>query len=206
MMYGYIRVSTDKQTMENQRFEILKFADEKKLHIDRWIEETISATKKLSDRKLGALIERMHEDDMLIVSELSRLGRSLLEVMSILHTLMERDVKVFTTRGRYELGNNISSKVLAFAFALSAEIERSMISSRTKEALARKKSEGKRLGRPKGKLSATTKLTGKDDLIREYLAKEIPVSVIARLLSVHRLTVRNYIRTRKLQQPATQKL
>ena len=206
MMYGYIRVSTDKQTMENQRFEILKFADEKKRHIDRWIEETISATKKLSDRKLGALIERMHEDDMLIVSELSRLGRSLLEVMSILHTLMEKDVKVFTTKERYELGNNISSKVLAFAFSLSAEIERSMISSRTKEALARKKSEGKRLGRPKGKLSATTKLTGKDDLIREYLAKEIPVSVIARLLSVHRLTVRNYIRTRKLQQPATQKL
>jgi DNA invertase Pin-like site-specific DNA recombinase len=125
--------------------------------------------------------------------------------MSILHTLMEKDVKVFTTKERYELGNNISSKVLAFAFSLSAEIERSMISSRTKEALARKKSEGKRLGRPKGKLSATTKLTGKDDLIREYLEKKIPQSVIARLLNVHRLTVRNYIRTRKLQKPAAEK-
>ena len=203
MIYGYIRVSTDKQTTENQRFEILKFADEKKLSIDRWIEETISATKKLSDRKLGALIERVHEDDILIVTELSRLGRSLLEVMSILHTLMEKDVKVFTTKEHYELGNNISSKVLAFAFSLSAEIERSMISSRTKEALARKKSEGKRLGRPKGKLSVTTKLTGKDDLIREYLEKKIPQSVIARLLNVHRLTVRNYIRTRKLQKPAS---
>jgi putative DNA-invertase from lambdoid prophage Rac len=203
MIYGYVRVSTDKQTTENQRFEILKFADEKKLSIDRWIEETISATKKLSDRKLGALIERVHEDDILIVTELSRLGRSLLEVMSILHTLMEKDVKVFTTKEHYELGNNISSKVLAFAFSLSAEIERSMISSRTKEALARKKSEGKRLGRPKGKLSTTTKLTGKDDLIREYLEKKIPQSVIARLLNVHRLTVRNYIRTRKLQKPAS---
>jgi DNA invertase Pin-like site-specific DNA recombinase len=174
-----------------------------KLSIDRWIEETVSSTKKLSDRKLGALIERMHEDDILIVSELSRLGRSLLEVMSILHTLMEKDVKVFTTKERYELGNNISSKVLAFAFSLSAEIERSMISSRTKEALARKKSEGKQLGRPKGKLSSLTKLTGKDDLIREYLEKKIPQSVIARLLNVHRLTVRNYIRTRKLQKPAS---
>lgn len=203
MIYGYIRVSTDKQTTENQRFEILKFADAKKLSMDRWIGETISATKKLSDRKLGALIERMHEDDILIVTELSRLGRSLLEVMSILHTLMEKDVKVFTTKEHYELGNNISSKVLAFAFSLSAEIERSMISSRTKEALARKKSEGKRLGRPKGKLSTTTKLTGKDDLIREYLEKKIPQSVIARLLNVHRLTVRHYIRTRKLQKPAS---
>ena len=176
---------------------------EKSVPIERWIEETVSATKKLSDRKLGALIERMHEEDILIVTELSRLGRSLLEVMSILHTLMEKDVKVFTTKERYELGNNISSKVLAFAFSLSAEIERSMISSRTKEALARKKSEGKRLGRPKGKLSSVTKLTGKDDLIREYLAKNIPQSVMARLLGVSRLTVRHYIRTRKLLKPAS---
>jgi putative DNA-invertase from lambdoid prophage Rac len=202
MIYGYIRVSTDKQTTENQRFEILKYADERELHVDRWIEETISATKKLSDRKLGALIERMREEDILIVTELSRLGRSILEVMSILHTLMGKDVKVFTTKERYELGNNISSKVLAFAFSLSAEIERSMISSRTKEALARKKSEGKRLGRPKGKLSSVTKLTGKDNLIREYLDKKIPQSVMARLLGVSRLTVRHYIRTRKLQKPA----
>jgi DNA invertase Pin-like site-specific DNA recombinase len=104
MIYGYIRVSTDRQTAENQRFEILKFAHEKKLSVGRWIEETVSSTKKLSDRKLGALIETMHEDDILVVSELSRLGRSLLEVMSILHTLMEKDVKVFTTKERYELG------------------------------------------------------------------------------------------------------
>ena len=201
MIYGYIRVSTDKQTTDNQRFEILKYADEKKLSIDEWIEETISATKHLSHRKLGRLLDAMQPDDVLIVTELSRLGRSLLEVMSILHTLMEKEVKVFTTKERYELGNNISSKVLAFAFSLSAEIERSMISSRTKEALARKKSEGMRLGRPKGRLSSVTKLSGKDDLIREYLDKKIPQSVIARLLNVHRLTVRNYIRTRKLQNP-----
>jgi putative DNA-invertase from lambdoid prophage Rac len=202
MIYGYIRVSTDKQTTENQRFEILKYAHEKHLRVNKWIEETISATKHLSQRKLGTLLQTMHEDDILIVTELSRLGRSLLEVMSILHTLMGKEVKVFTTKERYELGNNISSKVLAFAFSLSAEIERSMISSRTKEALARKKSEGKRLGRPKGKLSSVTKLTGKDDLIREYLDKNIPQSVIARLLNVNRLTVRHYIRTRKLQAPS----
>jgi putative DNA-invertase from lambdoid prophage Rac len=107
-----------------------------------------------------------------------------------------------TTKKGYELGNNISSKVLAFAFSLSAEIERSMISSRTKEALARKKREGKRLGRPKGRLSSVTKLSGKDDLIREYLEKKIPQSVIARLLNVHRLTVRNDMLTRKLQKPS----
>src|SRR6266496_5359105 len=171
MNYAYIRVSTDRQTTENQRFEILKFADEKNLKIDKWLEETVSGTKKVTDRKLGELIQTLTKGNRLIVTELSRLGRSLLEVMSILHTLMEKSVQVYTTKERYELGNNISSKVLAFAFSLSAEIERSMISSRTKEALARKRSEGKRLGRPKGKLSAVTKLSGKDDLIREYLER-----------------------------------
>jgi putative DNA-invertase from lambdoid prophage Rac len=198
MIYGYIRVSTDKQTTENQRFEILKYADEKNLRINTWIEETVSSTRKLSERKLGSLLLEMKRGDILLVSELSRLGRSLMEVMSILHTLMEKNVKVFTTKERYELGNNINSKVLAFAFSLSAEIERSMISTRTKEALARKRSEGMRLGRPKGRLSTVTKLTGKDDLIREYLQKKIPQTVIARLLNVNRLTVRNYIITRKL--------
>lgn len=128
MIYAYIRISTDKQTTENQHFEILKFADEKKLAIDRWVEETVSSTKRVSDRKLENLIEGIDRSDTLIVTEMSRLGRSLLEVMSILHKLMEKQVRVFTCKERYELGNNINSKVLAFAFSLSAEIERTMIS------------------------------------------------------------------------------
>lgn len=198
MIYAYIRVSTDKQTTENQRYEILKFADEKKLAVNSWIEETVSGTKKVEERKLGTLINQMTKEDVLLVTELSRLGRSLMEVMSILHRLMEKQVKVYTAKERYELGNNINSKVLAFAFSLSAEIERSMISSRTKEALARKKSEGLRLGRPKGRLSTKTKLTGKETVIQELLQKKISQSAIARILDVHRLTVRNYINSRKL--------
>lgn len=200
MIYAYIRVSTDKQTTENQRFEILKFADEKKLAVDTWIEETISSTKKLDERKLGALVQQMGKDDVLLVTELSRLGRSIMEVMSILNVLMEKQVKVFTAKERYELGNNINSKVLAFAFSLSAEIERSMISSRTKEALARRKSEGKQLGRPKGRLSTTVKLTGKDDVIKELLRKKISDSAIARILEVNRITLRNYVNSRGLRE------
>src|SRR5689334_25022072 len=107
---------------------------------------------------------------------------------------MEKEVKVFTTKERYELENNISSKVLAFAFSLSAEIERAMISQRTKEALARKRSEGQRLGRPKGSRAKTTKLTGKDAVIKELLAKQISVSGIARILGVHRGTVALHIK------------
>ena len=192
MIYAYIRVSTDKQTTENQRFEILKFVDGRKLSVGSWVEETVSATKPLSQRRLGTLIPNLAKGDVLIVSELSRLGRSLMEVMSILHGLMERNVKVYTVKEGYELGESINAKVLAFAFSLSAEIERSMISSRTREALARKRSEGKRLGRPKGSLARTTKLTGQETAIRELLTKRVSQSAIARILGVHRLTVRTF--------------
>lgn len=198
MIYAYIRVSTDKQSIENQRFEILKFADEKKLSINHWIEETISSTKKLQDRKLSSLIEKLKSKDVLILSELSRLGRSIMEVMSILNLLMEKGIKVFTTKEHYELGNNINSKVLAFAFSLAAEIERSMISQRTKDALARKRSEGKILGRPKGTLSKKTKLTGKEATIKELLSKRVAVAAIARILEVDRLTLTHFIKTRNL--------
>jgi len=102
-------------------------------------------SKRLDDRQLGQLLSQLQADNILIVTELSRIGRSILEAMSILHRIMETEAKVFTTKEHYELGNTISSKVLAFAFSLSAEIDRSIISSRTKEALARKKSEGVQL-------------------------------------------------------------
>ncbi|MCO6478978.1 MAG: master DNA invertase Mpi family serine-type recombinase [Phaeodactylibacter sp.] len=198
MIYAYIRVSSDKQSVENQRFEILKYADEQKLQIDTWIEETVSSRKKVSERKLGKVLSKLQEDDILIVSELSRLGRNLMEVMSILHDCMEKEVKVFTIKERYELGNNLNSKVLAFAFSLSAEIERQLISQRTKEALARRKIEGKKLGRPKGSLSKKTKLTGKEDEIRELLSKNISYSAIGRIMGVNRVTVKNFVESRNL--------
>jgi putative DNA-invertase from lambdoid prophage Rac len=199
MIFAYIRVSTDQQTVENQKFEVLKFADQKKIHVGEWIEETISGTKKYQDRKLGKLLQSLKKEDILIVSELSRLGRNLMEVMSILHDCMEREIKVYAIKEGYELGNNINSKVLAFAFGLSAEIERTLISQRTKEALARRKSEGQTLGRPKGSLSKETKLTGKEEEIKDLLRKKVSVSAIGRILGVHRLTVDNFIKTRKLR-------
>jgi len=199
MIYAYIRVSTDKQSVENQRFEILKYADVQKITIDKWVEETVSSRRKLNDRLLGQTLEQLEESDILIVSELSRLGRNLMEVMSILHTCMDREVKVHTIKEQYELGNNINSKVLAFAFSLSAEIERQLISQRTKEALARKKSEGMKLGRPKGSLSKVTKLTGKEEEIKMLLEKKISYSGIGRILGVNRLTVKHFVENRNLQ-------
>lgn len=151
MNYGYIRVSTDKQTVENQRFEISRFCAGKKIAIDGWIEETISGTKNYNKRELGKLLKKVRAGDLIICAELSRLGRSLFMIMEILSLCMNKQCRVWTIKDGYRLGDDIQSKVLAFAFGLSAEIERDLISCRTKEALARKKAEGVRLGRKIGR-------------------------------------------------------
>ena len=159
MIYGYIRVSSDKQTVENQRFEINNFCERNKLVIDGWIEETISGTKSYNKRELGKLLKRVQKDDLIICAELSRLGRNLFMIMEILNICMTKECRVWTIKDNYRLGEDIQSKVLAFAFGLSAEIERNLISQRTKEALARKKAEGITLGRPKGRKSSPEKYT-----------------------------------------------
>lgn len=196
MIYGYIRVSTDKQTVENQRYEINQFCERSSFVVDKWIEETISGTKQLQDRKLGKLLNRMKRGDVMICSELSRLGRNLLMIMGILNECMNRDIQVWTIKDNYRLGSDINSKVLAFAFGLSAEIERNLISQRTKEALARKKAEGVILGRPVGRKSSKTKLTGQEKKIHELLEKKVSYSAIGRILGVHRLTVSSFVKER----------
>ena len=196
MIYGYIRVSTDKQTVDNQRYEINQFCDRQEMVIEKWIEETISGTKNVEDRKLGKLLKRMKKGDILICSELSRLGRNLLMIMGILNECMNKDIQVWTIKDNYRLGSDINSKVLAFAFELSAEIERNLISQRTKEALARKKTERVVLGRPKGKKSSKTKLTGKEQKIKELLDKKVSYSAIGRILGVHRLTVSAFVKSK----------
>lgn len=193
MNYGYVRVSTDRQTVENQRFEILRFSKDNDFKVDRWIEETISGTKSVEERKLGKLLSRMQRGDVLICAELSRLGRNLMMIMSILNCCMERGIQVWTIKDNYRLGNDIHSKVLAFAFGLSAEIERNLISQRTKEALARKKAEGFILGRPKGSKSRFKKLAGKEEEIRELLRQHYSKSAIARKYRVHRITLNTFI-------------
>lgn len=196
MIYGYIRVSTDKQTVENQRYEINQFCDRQEMVIEKWIEETISGAKNVEDRKLGKLLKRMKKGDILICSELSRLGRNLLIIMGILSECMNKDIQVQTIKDNYRLGSDINSKVLAFAFGLSAEIERNLISQRTKEALARKKAEEVVLGRPKGKKSSKTKLTGQEQKIKELLDKKVSYSAIGRILGVHRLTVSAFVKSK----------
>ena len=146
MIYGYVRVSTDKQTAENQKYEINKFCEKAKIKIDYWVCETISGTTDFQKRKLGKLLKKTKSGDILICSEISRLGRSLLQIMAILNICIQKQAQVWTIKDNFRLGLDIQSKVLAFAFSLSAEIERNLISQRTKEALARLKADGKKTG------------------------------------------------------------
>lgn len=196
MNYGYIRVSSDKQTVENQRFEIENFCQKQKIGIDGWIEETISGTQNYNKRELGLLLQKVKKDDLIICAELSRLGRNLFMIMEILNVCMTKECKVWTIKDNYRLGDDIQSKVLAFAFGLSAEIERNLISQRTKEALARKKAEGVILGRPKGRKSSKVKLSGKEEVIRVLLEQNVSKSEIARIFKVNRMTVDSFIKSR----------
>ena len=195
MTYGYIRVSSDKQTVENQRFEINNFCERQKLKIDGWIEETISGTKNYNKRQLGKLLNRVQKDDLIICAELSRLGRNLFMIMEILNICMNKECRVWTIKDNYRLGDDIQSKVLAFAFGLSAEIERNLISQRTKEALARKKAEGVVLGRPKGRKSSPDKykLSGKEILIQELIKNGTSYRKIAKICKVDRNTLARFI-------------
>lgn len=199
MNYGYIRVSSDKQTVENQRFEIENFARNNGICIDGWIEETISGTKNYDKRKLGMLLKKVKKDDLIICAELSRLGRNLFMIMEILNLCMTKECKVWTIKDGYRLGEDIQSKVLAFAFSLSAEIERNLISQRTKEALARKRAEGVVLGRPKGRKSSKVKLTGQEEVIRTLLKQNVSKCEIARIFHVNRMTVAAFINNNGLQ-------
>ena len=190
---GYIRVSTDKQTYKHQRFEIEEYAKNQGLKIDDWIEETISSRKALKNRKLGVLLENLQENDILITCEISRLGRSLLEVMRILETCLSKNCQVWTLKENYRLGNDIQSKVLAFAFSLAAEIERNLISQRTKSSLANLKASGKKLGRPFSAESKKLKLSKNAKKVQNLLSKGISKSQIAKILGVQRSTLRRFI-------------
>jgi len=194
MIYGYIRVSTDKQTVENQRFEITNYTKQINLHIDEWIEETISGTVSPKKRNLGKLLAKTVKGDIIICSELSRLGRNMFMIMSILNELMEKGIKIYTVKEGYKLGDDLSSKVLAFAFSISAEIERTLISERTTEALRLRKAEGIHVGRPIGKKNSTYKLSSHEKEILSMIEDGYSRKYIIEYFGVSTATFYNFLR------------
>ena len=190
MIYGYIRVSTDKQTVENQRFEINNFLKLQNLNADSWIEETISGTKNYDKRQLGKLLKKLQANDILVCTEISRLGRSLFMVMEILNICMKKNCRVWTIKDNFRLGDDIQSKVLAFAFGLSAEIERNLISQRTKEGLVSAKARGRNGGRP-------SKQNAKGDVVKALADSGMKIVDIVKETSLSRSTVNRILRENK---------
>ena len=198
MIIAYIRCSTSKQQTSHQIREIKEYAKKHNIKIDEFVEETISSRKPLNKRKLGKVLEELKNGDIIIATEISRLGRSLLEVMGILESCLTKDCQVITIKENYHLGNDIQSQVLAFAFGLSAQIERQLISQRTKMSLDNKKAQGVKLGRPIGAESKKLKLSKNMKRIQDLLKQGMPKAQIARIFGVQRMTLSRFIDRMKI--------
>ena len=192
MVIGYLRVSTGKQHPANQKDEIKRFAEKKNIGIDRWVIEIASGSKSEKERKLGRLLKTMRSGDILIVTEISRLSRTLTEIMSIMGKCLEKGIVLYTTKEGYTFDDTINSKVLCFAFGLVAEIERNLISMRTKEALALRKAEGVVLGRRKGSITKTKILIENKAAVMDLLCSGKNIGEVCRIFNVSRDTFRKF--------------
>ena len=188
MITGYLRVSTGKQHLANQQDEIRRFAQSRNWTVDNWVTEVVSGRKNERERKLGALLRRLNPHDNLIVTEVSRLSRTLTDVMAIMGKCLKKRINLFSTKEGYSFDNSINSKVLCFAFGLVAEIERNLISMRTREALALRKAEGKVLGRRKGSYTKFNILTENQQQIIRMLNQDQSIADICRRFDLSRDT------------------
>ena len=192
-VFAYIRVSTQMQTYASQRYEIEMYCRRNNLVVDEWINESVSGTVAIEKRILGSLLERMDKGDVLICTELSRLGRNMLMIMGVLNVCSEKGISIHSIKDHFDLTDSINSKIIAFAFALAAEIERSLISQRTKEALAVKKLEGVKLGRPPGSSKKKVTFCKDYDRILAMKSEGKSISFIAKAYGIHRNTLKRYL-------------
>ena len=194
MVVAYLRVSTEKQFLANQREELLRFAEKNGLQIDKWYTETVSGSVRSKDRKLSGVLNRMQRGDSLIVTEISRLSRTMLEIMTILNSCIKKEIVLYSTKEGYVFQNDMNSKVLGFAFGLMAEIERNLISMRTKEALARRRQEGVKLGRKKGTCPAMRVLRENKRRLIKDAQRGVSCSELARQMGVFRTTMHRFLK------------
>lgn len=177
--FSYLRVSTLEQDTEKNKLEILKFANGKKLGNVEFIEEQISGKANFKKRQLGALLEKMQKGDILIVPELSRIARSITQIFEVIEIVKEKEITLYSLKENFcSNDKSITSTVATTIFALVAQIERDLISLRTKEALASKKASGIKLGRPKGK--GKSKLDEHKDDILKLIELHVPKTIIAK--------------------------
>lgn len=195
MVYAYIRVSTAEQSCSSQQYEIRKWATATGQTIDRWESESVSGTIVPGKRKLGRMIRRLKRGDLIVCTEISRLGRNMLMIMSILNDCAAKGIRIHTIKDNFSLDNDLNSKIIAFAFALAAEIERNLISQRTREALAELKASGVRLGRPAGSYKRKCEVMRDLPRIIELRAAGFSYPAIAKRYGIHRNTLVNYLKS-----------
>lgn len=196
---AYLRISTASQDCDNQRLAILDYAHRHKINIDEFISMQVSSNKTPKRRGILELLKRLEPGDVLVVSELSRLGRSVGQIIQMIDYLIANQIRFVAIKENIELSGkqDIQTKVMVTMFGLFAEIERDLISERTKEGIAAARKKGKTIGRPKGILGKS-KLDGKDDEIRLLLEKDVGTTSIAKIMGVSRTALRHFIRTRRL--------
>lgn len=200
MVYGYIRVSTEEQNTENQKQAISTL-----YAIDDWVEEKRSGTIDFKKRSLGSLLDRLEPGDTLIITELSRLGRSLTMIFNIISILKEKQIRCIAIKNNFDLNPNdssdIVSSVLLFAFGLSAQIERELISERTKQGLAVARAKGKKIGRQKGEKPRHYKLTPHKEKIKQYLAQGRSLYSLAKEFNVTWSTMQKFVTVNMYVEP-----
>jgi len=196
---AYLRISTASQDCDNQRLAILDYAHRHKINIDEFISMQVSSNKTPKRRGILELLKRLEPGDVLVVSELSRLGRSVGQIIQMIDYLIANQIRFVAIKENIELSGkqDIQTKVMVTMFGLFAEIERDLISERTKEGIAAARKKGKTIGRPKGTLGKS-KLDGKDSEIRLLLEKDVGTTSIAKIMGVSRTALRHFIRTRRL--------
>ena len=196
---AFLRVSTRSQDLANQKLAILDYAQKQQLVVDRFVEIQVSSRKARQRESIDDLVHSLSEGDRLLVSELSRLGRSLGQVIQFVDTLVHRKIRFIAIKEGIDLDGkqDLQTKVMVALFGLFAEVERDLISERTKEGMAAARAQGKMIGRPKG-LPGKSKLDGKENDLRELMGKGLSISSIAKLLGVSRNALYHFIETRKI--------
>lgn len=203
---AYIRTSTDKQDNDNQRLEIYDYARNKNIKIDEVIQIQVSSRKGPMQRRIEELMEKLQEGDILIVTEISRLGRSTAEVIHLINTMIERNIRIIAIKQNLDINvHDISSKIIVTIFALLAELERDLVSLRTKHALAAKKAQGIKLGKPVGTIQKS-KFDKDVERIKELLALGVSIRKISTILGYsNHMGLNNYIKTRKISDQVKKK-
>jgi len=195
--FAYLRVSTNKQDTENQKLSVLDYCNRHHLVPVKYIEDTSSGKLHWQNRPIGNILEKANSDDHIIVAEVSRLGRSTLQVLEILEHAATKKVSVHIAKSNMVMDGSMQSTITATILGLAAQIEREFISTRTKEALSQRKAKGIKLGRPKGQAS-TLKLDTEKDHIISYLKKGVSKRSIARIIECSPATLYAWLKRRNI--------